>query len=383
MGVDNEATARADRQTGWLIALCAVVFLATRASLAWSQVDEFSLWWLVASGVAAGSFLTMAVFGRQLPMPILRVLWLWTPLLLLALQLLSYAAYQHPGGDALPWVWSLEAAAGSMLVLVLRARYAFALAVFSGVSVALSAWLFAGAVPSTILEVTPPHVSNIAFVAIFLGIRQRITALNESETLAREASERSARAVAETAQRARLGRVVHDEVLSVLLAARMFHGATPAALRIEATQALAVLDSADPAPGSAEVPADAALAQLQSRLQRIAPQTGFILRHDDGQVSVHAVTHMVAAVAEALRNAVRHARATTITVQATVTGGGIHVIVTDDGVGFDETVLNDAATRGRLGVAESIRGRMRDIGAEASVRSTPGRGTEIQLRWEP
>jgi signal transduction histidine kinase len=59
---------------------------------------------------------------------------------------------------------------------------------------------------------------------------------------------------------------------------------------------------------------------------------------------------------------------------------GVTVTVRDDGAGIAEGRLGQAAEEGRLGVAQSIRGRMRDIGGTATITSTPGEGTEVALR---
>jgi signal transduction histidine kinase len=42
--------------------------------------------------------------------------------------------------------------------------------------------------------------------------------------------------------------------------------------------------------------------------------------------------------------------------------------------------LAEAAADGRLGVAQSIQGRLRDLGGTAVITSAPGEGTEVELR---
>ncbi|MFG7941933.1 sensor histidine kinase [Streptomyces sp. NHF165] len=56
------------------------------------------------------------------------------------------------------------------------------------------------------------------------------------------------------------------------------------------------------------------------------------------------------------------------------------VTVRDDGPGIPEGRLADAEAEGRLGVALSIRGRLRDLGGTADLVSVPGQGTEVELR---
>ena len=61
-------------------------------------------------------------------------------------------------------------------------------------------------------------------------------------------------------------------------------------------------------------------------------------------------------------------------------GAAIRVSVRDDGPGFANHRLADAAAAGRLGVSQSIIGRMRDVGGTATVTSAAGQGTEVDVR---
>jgi signal transduction histidine kinase len=55
------------------------------------------------------------------------------------------------------------------------------------------------------------------------------------------------------------------------------------------------------------------------------------------------------------------------------------VSVRDDGPGIPEGRLEESVAEGRLGVEQSIVGRLRDLGGTAVVRSAPGQGTEWEL----
>lgn len=81
---------------------------------------------------------------------------------------------------------------------------------------------------------------------------------------------------------------------------------------------------------------------------------------------------VISAAREAVTNVDRHARATAAVIE--VAPG--HVLVTDDGVGFD-----GQARQGRHGLPESIVGRMARIGGAADITSAAGEGASIQLRW--
>ena len=53
----------------------------------------------------------------------------------------------------------------------------------------------------------------------------------------------------------------------------------------------------------------------------------------------------------------------------------------DDGPGIPPGRLEQAAAQGRLGVAQSIRGRLADLGGVATISvRRPEQGTEVELR---
>ncbi len=56
------------------------------------------------------------------------------------------------------------------------------------------------------------------------------------------------------------------------------------------------------------------------------------------------------------------------------------VSVRDDGRGFEPARLAEARAEGRLGVASSIEGRVRELGGTMAVESAPGAGPEVELR---
>jgi signal transduction histidine kinase len=84
---------------------------------------------------------------------------------------------------------------------------------------------------------------------------------------------------------------------------------------------------------------------------------------------------MLRAAREAMVNAAKHSGADKIDVFAEVATEGIEVFVRDRGEGFDP----EAIPPDRLGVRRSIEGRMDRHGGKASIRSSPGQGTEVSL----
>ncbi|MGH9086172.1 MAG: ATP-binding protein [Acidimicrobiales bacterium] len=87
------------------------------------------------------------------------------------------------------------------------------------------------------------------------------------------------------------------------------------------------------------------------------------------------VDALVAAVREAAHNAARHAGVDDVSVYVEVQPDRIEAYVRDRGRGFDL----DAVEPGRLGVRESIIGRMARHGGRAEVHTSPGEGTEVVL----
>jgi signal transduction histidine kinase len=85
---------------------------------------------------------------------------------------------------------------------------------------------------------------------------------------------------------------------------------------------------------------------------------------------------LVLAAREAMTNAAKFAGVEEIDVYAEVTDAETGVFVRDRGAGFDP----DAVPAGRKGIAESIKGRLERAGGSAVVTSSPGGGTEVELR---
>jgi signal transduction histidine kinase/phage shock protein PspC (stress-responsive transcriptional regulator) len=87
------------------------------------------------------------------------------------------------------------------------------------------------------------------------------------------------------------------------------------------------------------------------------------------------VEALVAALREAAHNAARHAGVPEVSVYVEVQPERIEAYVRDRGAGF----VLEAIEPGRLGVRESIVGRMARHGGRAEVHTAPGEGTEVML----
>jgi signal transduction histidine kinase len=105
-----------------------------------------------------------------------------------------------------------------------------------------------------------------------------------------------------------------------------------------------------------------------------------------GAVQVQLITHgltprlpaateveLYRMVQELLTNVLRHARAQQVLVQLMRHGHELHLVVEDDGQGFDTTA-------GRLGVGlRSVQARARYLGGSLEVQSQIGQGTTVSF----
>lgn len=85
---------------------------------------------------------------------------------------------------------------------------------------------------------------------------------------------------------------------------------------------------------------------------------------------------IVRAAREAILNAQTHAGTGVVSVYGEVGDNAVLVFVKDRGGGFDPAAIDPS----RHGVRESIVGRMERYGGSARILSSPGTGTEVQLR---
>ena len=200
---------------------------------------------------------------------------------------------------------------------------------------------------------------------------------------AEQAVAAASRREAAVAERERLARQIHDSVLQVLaLVSRRGAGASGdlgelARLAGEQEVALRALVAAPPAEPDEQGEVD-----LRSLLEPLNGDRVVVSSPaQEVRLSTHVAGELAAAVREALGNVSRHggddARAWVLVEDET---DAVVVTVRDDGPGFGAERLGQARRDGRLGVAQSIIGRMTDIGGTATIESTPGEGTEVELR---
>lgn len=175
-------------------------------------------------------------------------------------------------------------------------------------------------------------------------------------------------------QRAEMAAHLHDSVLQTLALIQNRGGASSEVARLARAQERelrAWLYDGDQ-PADSDLPTDL-------RDYAAALELDFPVRIDvvtAGTSAERASGEVAAAAREAMLNAARHAGGeVSVYIEGRV--GGVDVYVRDRGAGFDP----EAVPEDRLGIRQSVVGRMRRVGGTATVTSGDG-GTEVHLRSE-
>ncbi|SDI41671.1 PAS domain-containing sensor histidine kinase [Nonomuraea jiangxiensis] len=216
--------------------------------------------------------------------------------------------------------------------------------------------------------------------------------LTERRSMARALDERGlllARLVqAQEAERRRIASDVHDDTIQTMISVGMRLRMLGESLPAEHAGALQALDAA----------VDAAVVRLRDLAFRLRPPgeglveslavyleqalaaggLAFDLVHDlEGEPPTETAITIFRICQEAVTNVLKHACATTVTVELAALDRGVHVRVGDDGVGL----LSADGLPGHFGLIE-MRERAETAGGWWSIRSAPGAGTTVEF-WVP
>ncbi|OBA42008.1 MacS family sensor histidine kinase [Gordonia sp. 852002-51296_SCH5728562-b] len=218
-------------------------------------------------------------------------------------------------------------------------------------------------------------------VMMAAGVAVGLAAVNARRAQAELAA--AARVAAAASERERLSREVHDGVLQVLSfiskRGREIGGATAQLADLAATQEVALRRLIADVDVGAE--SDCGTADLTALLRAAGGEAVAVSAPAD-PVEIDATTarEISAAVINALDNVAHHAgpgaRAYVLLEDL---GDAVVVSVRDDGVGIAAGRLDEARRQGRLGVAQSIVGRIESLGGRALLDSDEGIGTEWEL----
>ncbi len=121
-------------------------------------------------------------------------------------------------------------------------------------------------------------------------------------------------------------------------------------------------------------------AALRAAGQRAARRGGFRVHFDLSYPRRHPQEVLLfGAARELLTNAATHAEARNVTVELWENNGSIELAVRDDGQGFDIGLLPQRVAAGHIGL-QSQRERVESAGGKFEIRSSPGRGTAVEIK---
>jgi signal transduction histidine kinase/ligand-binding sensor domain-containing protein len=230
--------------------------------------------------------------------------------------------------------------------------------------------------------VDPPFLRSRSFLALLLAATAALVLLVHRLRLA--GVQRAHQAISE--ERARIARDLHDGLAQKLTAIRFLtNQATASASQSELLQAsqIAVEAGAELRRAIWDMRETESRPQLEALIERVVSEVvvpeGITVKLMTSGTS-RRVPGMVAhetplVVKEALLNAVRHARATTIEVGVLSDEDGLHVWVRDDGCGFAAGQTPAGPGYGLIAMHE----RARRIGGQLIARSEPDGGTCVSL----
>ncbi len=290
----------------------------------------------------------------------------------------------HLDHDQPPWFQGIHAVHAMTAAIVWQHRAVWLVGIAHGPIIGLVHHVVR---PDSTRNAVVDALGSTTFALILMGVAiALIMAADRQDQAASQARALAVQgAAARTREReeARINAMVHDDIMSVLIAASREN--PPAGLRDTAREALAAIAEL----GAPSTPADSYSVDefvhlLRHHATAIAPDVKIVTTVQDGPaLPADVVAAITEAMEEALRNSVRHAHAPGkivvrhLTVR--ISEQLVEVRVHDTGRGFDHRLVKDR----QLGIRLSIIERMALVeGGHAAVTSLKGTSTTVTLRWE-
>ena len=351
----------------------------------WDRPVNSAPWWQAGHVGLVVLLAVVAIAPRRANPAHLRRLWVLIPLLGAALQASTFLG----GGGIVRgelWdpTWTLSGVYLALLVLLhdpgkgeFARIYVLAFA-FSWLPLVAYVWAF-GEISPLLFGIAAVQFTNVGYSVFLILFRRRMRAYFRIQVQWEQRELAAAMARAELTTQRNLARLVHDRVLSVLNAAALWRGPTTGEIVGGAHEALSLFDFNSEHTTRAEQSTMSLQTELLVMAEAIDPRCGTRIQAESGKVPSECSTALFEACSEALRNSVRHAQRASRTLVASLAPLEMTVVIKEDGAGFDPTTI----AADRLGLKESIFGRMRDInGGAAVVRSEIGMGTTVTLTWQ-
>ncbi|MCU1406309.1 MAG: histidine kinase [Glaciihabitans sp.] len=258
---------------------------------------------------------------------------------------------------------------------------AFATSTFLVQQASESGWALTASALTVVLGWTLATLTGYWISASVPRASRRIYSIGKAHRAERQASELEA-------QRRQSARLLHDTVLATLtLLAHSGVGVAPAALQQQAGDDARLLRQlrlgATPTPQASgsytlepavEPVLGTTLESVKQRFGRMGLEVNW---HGTGQVLLpsEVLDAFLLSLAECLENVRRHSGVRRADVTITDDATTVRAMVTDAGIGFDLAGIDED----KLGFKESVIGRLREVGGNARLFSSPGSGTTVVL----
>lgn len=350
------------------------------------QLAEWYWWAALTVGVLLPVSYVVTAFVA--PLRLLHVVAVTCAATFPVIQLLWIPAMHEPSlaAEGTPWLQGVNALPSTLAGVVFSSR---AVWVFPASQLLLVPLVQLTVSDTTVADAVLDGFGAIIFCSILTGMAQAIVFSGDrlDSAVARARKSASERAVAQTQEReqTRINAIVHDDVMSVLLAASRV-GATDDVREQahQAQQSIARITATTPATDRAYT-ADEAIAALRALTSQGPPsataKADFTAQPTPCEpIPGDVMAALTEAAGEALRNCARHAGPDAqCTVDLSIGPHGVVLTVTDNGAGFDPDDIDPR----RLGIAVSIAERMKSLpGGSSSITSRPQHGTTVRLEWE-
>lgn len=340
----------------WVGVLVVVAYLVSR--------EAMELPWLpiIAATVAAAWAITSVGWASTRPEAVTAVPFLAVDI---ALGVGVLVASAVTGAGTLTYAGGLPFIVVAVAAIRGRRSAWLAAAVMTGATLLLRPWGLGEAIGSIVL-----YAAGAATFDWVIG------SLRASDHLRRVAEERRRTAEAAAArahERVEISRHLHDSVLQTLALIQR-RSQSPSEVTVLARRQERELRDWLFGSAPVETTFGSALQSVASAVEEREAIPVEVVTTGDAPLD-EALSALVAAAGEAITNAAIHSGAESVSVFGEVDGNGCIVFVRDRGVGFDP----DSIPADRMGVRQSIIGRMTAHGGVAHVRSEPDWGTEWRL----
>jgi len=288
-----------------------------------------------------------------------------------------------------PWIWYLCTVATSCAAIAFPLRWAATYTVVIPAVYGLVRILPAGGLAEealALLDAVYAMLLGAVVLIIIYMLRQATEAVDLAQSNALQKYALAVRQHATEVERVEVDSIVHDTVLATLLAAAGADNARGAELAATmARNAVARLEEVETEP--TDDPGRVPFSRVAGRIRQAAGALACSFAVAEGIVEDLSMPEqtseaLYSATVQAMVNSMQHAGPLDGSIGRTVTLGatlmhGASIDICDRGVGFDRA----AVPSGRLGLRLSIQGRVESVGGSVDVRTSPGQGTTIAIRW--